>query len=147
MKKNLAISLLIFGALWQNAQNIIAKNVEEKNHVQNSVMKENNVKIFEDYLILSQKAVKKASSSNTQIVDIKILTTVMNERTTVIVSPKSKGIAKITLIIDDTSYEIKVNVKDNKTILTPKISVFEYIQLDLPPYMPDIDLPPDMGES
>ena len=99
---------------------------------------------FEDYILLSEKPIKKVISSNQEVIVANVLVTIMNEKNTVIIKSKSKGKAILTLTIDDEKFEIPIEVKDNKTVFK-KNPLFEILKIDLPPESFEIDLPPNLG--
>lgn len=100
---------------------------------------------LEDYILLSKVPVKKVTSSNKEVIIAHILTTIMNEKNTLIIKSIGKGKAVLTFTIEDEVFDVAVNVKDNKTVFKNKNTNFEFIKIDLPPESFEIDLPPNIG--
>lgn len=95
---------------------------------------------FDNYLIISKEPIKKISSKDKSVADVKILSTLMNERNMIILEIKKTGKTILNIEFQDMNTDIEVNVKKNKTIIEPKKG-FEYLMLDIPPEILEIDEP------
>ena len=96
---------------------------------------------FDNYLLHTDKPVKKIISSDSNIITANVLVTVMNEKDTVIITPKHVGKAVLTFYFNDETVEIPVTVKKGKTVFKRKPK-FNFIKIDDPPQLFQIDLPP-----
>jgi len=98
---------------------------------------------FDDYLLHTDKPVVKITSSNADIITANVLVTIMNEKDTVIIKSNQVGKAVLTFYFKDETIEIPVNVKKNKTVFK-KHPRLNFIKLDTPPQIFQIDLPPNV---
>lgn len=100
---------------------------------------------FDNYLLHTDKPIVKIVSSDKSIITANVLVTIMNEKDTVIITPKSVGKAVLTFCFKDETIEIPVNVKKKRTVFkkNPKLN---FIKIDTPPQLFQIDLPPRAGE-
>ncbi len=100
---------------------------------------------FDNYLLHTDKPVVKIISSDSSIITANVLVTVMNEKDTVIITPKQVGKAVLTFCFKDETIVIPVKVKKMRTIFkkNPKLN---FIKIDTPPQLFQIDLPPRAGE-
>ena len=67
---------------------------------------------FEDYMIISNSAVKSVDVQDESVLEAKILFTIDNERKVLIISPKKVGNTKIQVQTDDGQKNLKVTVKE-----------------------------------
>lgn len=65
----------------------------------------------------------------------------MNEKDTILISPKGEGKAILIFEFKDETITVPVTVKKNKTIFK-KNTGLEFVKLDPPPQLFQIDLPP-----
>jgi len=100
---------------------------------------------FDNYLLHTDKPVVKIVSSDSSIITANVLVTIMNEKDTVIITPKHVGKAVLTFYFKDETIEIPVNVKKMRTVFkkNPKLN---FIKIDTPPQLFQIDLPPRAGD-
>ena len=100
---------------------------------------------FDNYLLHTDKPVVKIVSSDSSIITANVLVTIMNEKDTVIVTPKNVGKAVLTFYFKDETISIPVNVKKKRTVFkkNPKLN---FIKIDTPPQLFQIDLPPRAKE-
>ena len=98
---------------------------------------------FDNYVLHTDKPVMKIISSDSDVIVANVLVTIMNEKDTVIVMPKKQGKAVLTFYFKDETIEIPVTVRKNKTVFKkhPKLN---FIKLDIPPQIFQIDLPPSV---
>lgn len=100
---------------------------------------------FEDYIVISKKPVKSVISSNPEVVLANVLTTLMNEKDTVIVRSVGKGKAVLTFDFYGDKTDVLVDVKDKETKVKLKDSgILEFMNIDAPPEL--VDVPPSMKE-
>jgi len=100
---------------------------------------------FDNYLLHTDKPVLKITSSDSSIVTANVLVTIMNEKDTVIITPKNVGKAVLTFCFKDETIEIPVSVRKIKTVFK-KHPKFNFIKIDAPPQLFQIDLPPRVEE-
>lgn len=96
---------------------------------------------FDDYVVHTTKPVNKVVSSDRNIVTANVLVTIMNEKDTILISPKSEGKAILIFEFKDETITVPVTVKKNRTAFK-KNTVLEFVKLDPPPQLFQIDLPP-----
>lgn len=72
---------------------------------------------FDNYLLHTDKPVLKIFSSDSNVITANVLVTVMNEKDTVIITPKQLGKAVLTFCFKDETIVIPVTVKKIKQIL------------------------------
>ncbi len=96
---------------------------------------------FEDYMIISTSPVKSVTVQNQDIINVKPVFTIDNEKKIIIVTPKSKGKTKINVNLYDSEKTIDVKVTEDSTTLKPQ-NGFNYFLMDTPPQKPEIPLPP-----
>lgn len=100
---------------------------------------------FDNYLLHTDKPVVKIISSDSNIITANVLVTVMNEKDTIIITPKKVGKAVLTFRFKDETIEIPVSVRKFKTVFK-KHPKFKFIKIDTPPQLFQIDLPPRVEE-
>lgn len=96
---------------------------------------------FDDYVVHTTKPVNKVVSSDRNIITANVLVTIMNEKDTILISPKGEGKAILIFEFKDETITVPVTVKKNKTIFK-KNTGLEFVKLDPPPQLFQIDLPP-----
>ncbi len=96
---------------------------------------------FDDYVVHTTKPVNKVVSSDRNIVTANVLVTIMNEKDTILISPKSEGKAILIFEFKDETITVPVTVKKNRTAFK-KNTGLEFVKLDPPPQLFQIDLPP-----
>lgn len=96
---------------------------------------------FDDYVVHTTKPVNKVVSSDRNIVTANVLVTIMNEKDTILISPKSEGKAILIFEFKDETITVPVTVKKNRTVFK-KNTGLEFVKLDPPPQLFQIDLPP-----
>ena len=89
----------------------------------------------------TQKPVNKVVSSDRNIVTANVLVTIMNEKDTILISPKSEGKAFLIFEFKDETITVPVTVKKNRTVFK-KNTGLEFVKMDPPPMLFQIDLPP-----
>ena len=109
-----------------------------------------------NYLLLLSKGADSAASSNRSVADAKILTTIYNERTQLIIKVLKEGNAKIFIETKDDIVVLDVNSDKKNTILYPvkySKNIKDFLKLDTP-YIPNtktlkeelyLDPPPPLG--
>lgn len=102
------------------------------NKIENYIIAQNNMEIFQNYILFCKKPVKKITSEDNTIAHAYIMTTIDNERNTVIIEAHSTGSTKLNAIVDNQVIVINVTVKKNKTIVETDSDLFEIISLDIP---------------
>lgn len=104
-------------------------------------------KVFalDDYVLHTDKPIVKLTTSDANIIVANVLVTIMNEKDTVIIMPKQQGKAVLTFYFKDETIAVPVSVKKNKTVFkkNPKLN---FVKLDVPPQIFQIDLPPRVEE-
>lgn len=98
---------------------------------------------FEEYIILADEPVKKITVTDNNIVEVAPVFTIMNEKNTIIVSPKKIGKTTFKITQKNTITDFDVEVTEEKTVLSPKPG-FEMILFDIPPEFLELDKPPVM---
>lgn len=96
---------------------------------------------FDDYVVHTIKPVSKVVSSDRNIITANVLVTIMNEKDTILISPKSEGKAILIFEFKDETITVPVTVKKNRTVFK-KNTRLEFVKLDPPPQLFQIDLPP-----
>lgn len=96
---------------------------------------------FDDYVVHTTKPVSKVVSSDRNIVTANVLVTIMNEKDTILISPKSEGKAILIFEFKDETITVPVTVKKNRTVFK-KNTGLDFVKLDPPPQLFQIDLPP-----
>ena len=96
---------------------------------------------FDDYVVHTTKPVNKVVSSDRNIVTANVLVTIMNEKDTILISPKSEGKAILIFEFKDETITVPVTVKKNRTAFK-KNTGLEFVKLDPPPQLFQINLPP-----
>jgi len=100
---------------------------------------------FDNYLVHTEKPVVKIVSTDSNVIIANILVTIMNEKDTVIVTPRQQGKAVLIFYFKDETIEIPVKVRKTRTNFkkNPKL---DFIKIDAPPQLFQIDLPPRAEE-
>ena len=96
---------------------------------------------FDNYVVHTQKPVNKVVSSDRNIVTANVLVTIMNEKDTILISPKKEGKAFLIFEFKDETITVPVTVKKNRTVFK-KNTGLEFVKIDSPPMLFQIDLPP-----
>lgn len=96
---------------------------------------------FDDYVVHTTKPVNKVVSSDRNIVTANVLVTIMNEKDTILISPKGEGKAILIFEFSDETITVPVTVKKNRAVFK-KNTGLEFVKLDPPPQLFQIDLPP-----
>ena len=96
---------------------------------------------FENYIITSENKITNVENKTPDIIDVKILTTIMNEKNTVIVECKKAGKGEFVLTSRGMLDKFTVNSSEEKsTIVYPK-GYFCHV-LDKAPGVYELDPPP-----
>lgn len=101
---------------------------------------------FENYLITTEKIIKKITVSDESIISATPIFTIDNEKNIIVLEAKKIGTATITIITDETE-KIQVKVSENKTSITPCVG-YIYEVIDTPPEpIQEIDAPPILRDK
>ncbi len=107
------------------------------------------LEIDEDYLIVSDKTVKKTNIADESIFVVKPFFTILNEKKMLLLTPKKIGKSLIVFLTENERFEFEVTVKENRNqsieYQVKKIKDFEFVKLDKPPVSFEIDEPPVGG--
>lgn len=115
-----------------SANGAINNDVIEKLNKNNSLIAENIIEMYQNYIIFSKKPVKRVFSNDKSIAHAYVMTTIDNVRDTIIVEAKSIGKTTLTAIVDNKEITINVTVQKNKTIVDCNCDLFKIISLDVP---------------
>ncbi len=96
---------------------------------------------FENYVITSDNAITAIDNNTPDIIEIHEMTTIMNEKNTIIVECKKEGKGKFTLTSNGKKSEFDMNITKNKTELKTSGNYTCYI-LDTAPGVFELDEPP-----
>lgn len=96
---------------------------------------------FEDYMIVSEQPVKTVTVQNENIVNVKPVFTIDNQKKLLIVTPKKSGKTKIYVTSADKVSMLDIKVTSKTTKITPHDG-FEYYTIDIPPEEIFIPAPP-----
>ena len=96
---------------------------------------------FENYIITSDKTITTIENKTPDIINIREITTIMNEKNTVIVECQKEGKGKFVLTSGGEKSEFSMNITKNKTELKTSGDYSCYI-LDTAPGVFEIDPPP-----
>ena len=99
---------------------------------------------FEDYIITNNSKLTDIRIENHDVIDVFPLTTVMNEKNTLIVHPLKTGRSNFSVLKNNKNIILfSVKVDNEKTTILP-VDGFEIFKLDTPPdfYEYELDLPP-----
>lgn len=99
------------------------------------------VMAYDNYIVHTAKPVMKVVSSDRDIVTANVLVTVMNEKDTILISPKGEGKAILIFEFKDETITVPVRVNKKKAVFK-KNTGLEFVKLDPPPELFQIDLPP-----
>lgn len=101
------------------------------------------VMAFDDYIVLSKMPVKKVVSSDEEVVRANVLTTLMNEKDTVLVKSVAKGKAVLSFEFYGSKIDVPFEVKDKKTTFKLKdTDTLQFVKIDIPPEYLEVDEPP-----
>ena len=109
-----------------------------------------------NYLLLLSKGAETSASSNKDVAEAKILTTIYNERTQLIIKVLKEGNAKLFIETKDDVIVLDINSDKKNMILCPvkySKNIKDFLKLDTP-YIPkvktlkkefELDAPPPLG--
>lgn len=108
------------------------------------------LEIDEDYLIITDKVIKKIEIADLSIIEIKPFFTILNEKNLMLLNPKKVGKTSFSFLSDDEKFDFEIVIKPNKKEfndfkLTTK-SGFDFLLLDKPPENLELDQPPMVGK-
>lgn len=111
-----------------------------------------NVKLGNDYLIMTEKVVQTAGVSNPDIATLSPFFTLFNEKNSLLFHPQKVGKTDVTIFFNDYTAKFGVNVSDKKSAIDEKpikMGDLEIMLLDAPPPVQDfdIDAPPVPKEA
>lgn len=111
-----------------------------------------NVKLGNDYLILTEKVVQTFNVSDTDIATLSPFFTLFNEKNSLLLHPQKTGKTDFSIFLRDSIANFKLVVSDKKSNIDDKpiqIGDFEIMLLDTPPDIKDfdIDTPPASKEA
>ena len=95
---------------------------------------------YDDYFITSENPITKIENKTPNIISVKEVTTLMNDRNIIIIEIKKEGNGIFNLTSNDKQSEIKITIKDNKVQISP--SQYNYYILDKAPGVFELDPPP-----
>lgn len=96
---------------------------------------------FEDYMIVSEQPVKSVTVQNENIVNVKPIFTIDNQKKLLIVTPKKTGKTKVYITSAGKVSMLDIKITSKTTKLTPHEG-FEYYTIDIPPEEIFIPAPP-----
>lgn len=102
-----------------------------------------NIKLGNDYLIMTEKVVQTFNVSNPDIATLSPFFTLFNEKNSLLLHPQKAGETDATIFLNDGSANFSINVSDKKSTLDDKpirMGDFEIMLLDAPPSIQDFDL-------
>lgn len=97
---------------------------------------------YEDFIISIGDTVAQIKNKNPELIDIQILTTLMNERDTIVVSSKNEGTGYFSIILENgriSNFKVDINEKNTEIQSKDKYNIFKIddiakeMELDLPP--------------
>ena len=97
---------------------------------------------FEDYMIISKQPVKAVSVTHPEILDIRPLYTIDNQKKVLILNPKQTGKTKIKVTRYGIERYINVKITDKKTNIKHRPGDFHCFIIYTPPEKIDILPPP-----
>ena len=86
----------------------------------------------ENYIMMSNESITAVECSNCGVICVKPLTTLMNEKKTIIITPVKDGSAEVKVKLKNRTLSYKVVVKDGKIDFSGN-RVIKIVPLDLPP--------------
>ncbi len=95
---------------------------------------------YDDYFITSENPITKIENKTPNIISVKEVTTLMNDRNIIIIEIKKEGNGIFNLTSNGKQSEIKITIKDNKVKISP--SDYNYYTLDKAPGVFELDPPP-----
>ena len=98
---------------------------------------------FEDFILSTDSKISNIKIKDTSVININPLTTILNEKNILFITPIKIGETSFSLQKEDKIFNFNVVVKDKETIIS-KNDEFEIVSLDTHPQILDceIDLPP-----
>ncbi len=96
---------------------------------------------FENYIITGENTITKIENKTPEIIDIRELTTIMNEKNTIIVECKKAGKGEFILTSDGKESNFTINISDNCSELKGTKDYTWYV-LDTAPGVFELDPPP-----
>ena len=84
------------------------------------------------YIIFSKNHIKNVRSTNEKVLKAKVLPTVTNSRTTIIIDLLATGTARVLITVADREYEVNANITNTTSELKTKCSFLEIVPLDMP---------------
>lgn len=110
-----------------------------------------NIKLGNDYLIMTEKVVQVFDVSDPDIVSLSPFFTLFNEKNSLLIHPQKTGKTDISIFLNQGRANFSVNVSDKKSSIDEKpvrMGDFEIMLLDTPPNIQDfdLDLPPSPKE-
>jgi len=91
-----------------------------------------NVAKAENYIMLSNESITAVECQNSGVISVKPLSTLMNDKRTIIISPLKDGVADFKVKLKNRTLGYKATVKDNKIEFKGN-RVIKIVPLDLPP--------------
>lgn len=91
-----------------------------------------NIVFAENYIMMSNESILSVDCSNCGVVAVKPLTTIMNDKKTIIITPIKDGTAEFKVKLKNRTLTYKAVVKDGKIDFTGN-RVIKIVPLDLPP--------------
>lgn len=102
-----------------------------------------NVKLGNDYLILTEKIVQTYNVSDPDIATLSPFFTLFNEKNSLLLHPQKTGKTDVTIFFNDNSANFSINISDKKSAIDDKpirMGDFEIMLLDTPPMLQDFDV-------
>lgn len=96
---------------------------------------------YENCIITSESPITAINNKTPDIISIQELTTIMNDKNTIIIECKKNGNGNFTITSGDKESEFRINITENKTELSTVKGYSGYI-LDMAPGVFELDLPP-----
>ena len=101
------------------------------------------INLGDDYLIMTKTSINANAVSNPEIITLTPFFTIFNEKNVFLLHPQKEGKSNLVFFFNNESktFEITVNTKKSKpTFITNAYGDFEFILLDAPPNLEEIEI-------
>ncbi len=100
---------------------------------------------FEEYMIISNSAVKSVAVQNQEILEAKPVFTIDNQKKIILITPLKEGKTKLNInLIDNKKETLDIKIETEKTNIKQNKN-FNYFAIDIPPENLLVPLPPANG--
>ena len=97
---------------------------------------------FEEYMIISNSAVKSVAVQNQEILEAKPVFTIDNQKKIILITPLKEGKTKLNInLIDNNKETLDIKIENGKTHIKQN-KKFNYFTIDIPPENLLVPLPP-----